>query len=445
MRKNWFNLSILILIILYLSSCNAGSQNGLGNNNKNQTKPKRPNRRATTLYNNTAVSNYKSILWSAIAGKNNLEGLEVTCVPIGAELSIESKDSNNTIILHPTLQTGSSDVKPGNCAGYIIFNYEANVTVLAANVINGQPCTTNNYYASCLINLGLYQSAIINTNLSVGPYQRESSSTQVSSIGEFAFDPFTIPITIGTEGSISISQNPVVILANGHPITTNLIISNTGPSGAKNTIITERFPEYIDVAPSVDYCTFENQLLTCTYGNLDPNGTVTIPIGISAASGYPTSQLITNIQASSDIGNASTKGTINVTGNVVYGEATIDVNEASLGEEINNNISLKTLLQTLDGGPSPGIPARWSVTYTSGLEVISVTPSITSTQILCSNTKNSVSCVAPNFGSGQQGTDANADILLRTTQNGTQTATMTWDSTQGSGNTSASVRVLPEK
>ena len=331
----------------------------------------------------------------------------------------------------------------GYCESVIRFSYEAlwYLSVVSAS-IDGAPCTSTRWFVACPVLLTANASATVSTLLDADPYARGSTEVAVSGIE----NPVYQPLDFQTEGGITVDQAPALVVPGvNRSGTTQLTVRASGPSGARGVQIKEQMPAFISVHSDDPACHFESLpgLLSCAWPHLDPGATIRVPIQISAGAGFPTSQLTTRLEAGADLGQAGAAATIVVSGNLVVGEQSLDAPARVLMDSsLVDKVSLHTLPSDARATLPPGIPARWTVHFSPGLQVQSVTPAEDSRDLVCTYSDDSVSCNAPNYGSEQPGTNANASIRLGAVQTGEQTATLHWDSTQGVGTTSQRVQVL---
>ncbi len=391
--------------------------------------------------------------WLLTAGtRSSVEGT-VQCVPLGQEprgVSLPGSGSASGPASGQASGRMSARVGAvlranalGTCEGSVRFSYEAlwYLSVVSAS-INGVGCTSTQWFVACPVLLAVGESATVSTELDAGPYARGSTEVAVSGVD----NPLYQPIEFQTEGSITVAQAPALVVPGvNRSGTTELSLRASGPSGARDVQLSEQFPAFITASSDDPACRFESLQgrLSCAWAHVDPGATVRVPIQISAGAGYPTSQLSTQLQARCDLGTAGAVASIVVSGSLVAGEQSLDAPPRVIMDSVLvDHVSLHTLPGASRGAPPPGIPARWTVSFSPGLQVQGVTPAEDSRDLVCTYSDDSVSCSAPNYGSDQPGTNANAAIRLSAVQPGRQTATLRWESTQGVGTTSLSVQVF---
>lgn len=373
--------------------------------------------------------------WDLVAGDTAPFTVVVACVP-AAQLRSAAPQPGRLLL-------GADAV--GRCVGQAILRYEAieGLSVTWAD-IDGYPCTTTTWYESCMYGMGVYQRQVITTRLSAGPFVRAQSSVYASGVDV----PAQWPLNVTARGSLSVSQDtPLIVPGVDNSGSALLKIGNAGPSGARDVRVTEVIPPYISVKPESDACTFSSNemLLRCAWATLDPGATISVPLRFSAELGVPTSQLNTRVEAQSDIGGVTEGAILMVSGNaIVVTQSPSPAGQVTMGSVIRDSVSVHTLPKLVPGGvlPPPGIPVVWSLTLSPGLQVESVTPEATSGALRCTYSDASVRCAAPNYGSGQPDTDADAAVKLRVTGVGRLTIDLHWSSDEGNGDTRVQVRSL---
>lgn len=370
--------------------------------------------------------------WVVTAGTRAPVQGTVRCVPVGREAQGPSGQLGAALRADAT----------GYCSGTVRFSYEAlwYLSVLAAD-IDGVACTSAQWFVACPVVLAVGQSATVTTELDAGPYARGTTEVAVGGVEP----PVYQGLEFRTEGGLRVSQPPALVVSGvDRSGATQLRVQVDGPSGARNVQLTEQLPPLLSASTDSPVCSFDSlqTRLSCSWPNIDPGTTVTVPIQISAPTSFPTSQVEAALQASSDLGSAGASASIVVSGSLVVGEQSLNAPaRVVMGSTLLDNVSLHVLPGAAANQPPPGIPARWTVRFSPGLQVQSVTPAQDSLDLACSYGADTVTCSAPHFANGEPEAGANASIQLSAVQTGRQTATLQWASTQGAGSSSVSVQV----
>lgn len=329
----------------------------------------------------------------------------------------------------------------GNCLGLVVFRYfqVEDFAVKSAN-IDGRTCTSAAFYVSCMYDIPPGGSSVVYTQLEVGPYARGDTMAEISGLSQ----PYDQEVLFEAEGRLSVSQTTSFVVPGvDNSGSAQLVVRNSGPSGAKGVQVTEQFPAFVSVATDSADCQFDDQLQTlqCSWPELDPGAQIVLPLQLSAAKGLPPSQLSTKLQAQADVGSASGTAQIVVSGNAVVAlQAISPAGEQPVYSRLTDNVSVTTMPQLASPIPAPGIPVQWTVHFAPGLQVQSVTLGPNSGTTTCSYSQNSVTCSQPNFGSGQPQTEASASITFQVTEDGTLPVTLTWSSDEGSGSSVSQVQ-----
>ncbi len=370
--------------------------------------------------------------WVVTAGTRAPVQGTVRCVPVSAQPQGRSAQPGAAL---------RADAM-GYCSGTVRFSYEAlwYLSVRAAD-IDGVACTFAQWFVACPVLLAVGQSALVTTELDAGPYARGTSEVAVGGVDP----PVYQGLEFRTEGGLTVSQPPALVVSGVERSgATQLRVQVDGPSGARDVQVIEQLPPLLSVSSDSPICHFDSlqSRLACSWPNIDPGTTVSVPIQISAPTSFPTSQVGSRLQASSDLGSASASASIVVSGSLVAGEQSLRAPaRVVMGSILLDNVSLHVLPGAAGAQPPPGIPASWTVSFSPGLQVQGVTPAQDSLDMACSYGADTVTCSAPHFANGEAEAGANASIQLSAVQTGRQTATLKWASTQGAGSSSVSVQV----
>lgn len=369
-----------------------------------------------------------SVPWVLTAGTQADKQATVQCVPAGQAAPALA----GGMLLH----AGRFD----RCIGSVEFSYLAldYLSVLGAD-IDGTACTTNTWYASCPVDLAVWQAATITTALHAGPYARGSTTVFVRGVPGGA----SWNIDFRTAGSLRVSQRPAFVIPSvGRSGVTMLSVVNSGPSGAKDVTVLERLPSPLSASSDDPACSFAeaSRLLRCRWSHLDAGAKLSALIAIGAPDSTPAGQFRTTLQLASDLGTASADASFVVSGDIVAGLQDLPAT-ATTQAEIVDTVSLHTLGGGCAGRAAELTPAHWSVHFPAGLQVLGVALGRDSQKLSCSYSDRSIRCHAPEYGSGLPQTNATASILLKAVQPGTQTVNLRWESPHGLGSTWTSVQV----
>lgn len=373
--------------------------------------------------------------WSVTPGVPVTQNLTMQCVAVPGHAASAGKGNG-----------------PGpaftSCVGDMIFTLLTDWRLQFAGAqVGGQTCNVQPYYVACPVNMPVGQVQSFAISFDPSPYLRNGTQVFVDGSGNFRMVPFTVPIQVQPRAELSVSQDAAAVMpgVKGTGLT-QLRVSNLGPSGISDVKVVETLGRWLSASALGGRCQFSDtdSTLVCTWPNIDPGATVSLPLVIEAANGYPTSKIGAKLQASGDIGGVATaEAPILVTGKPVVGLQGIDKPGAlTVYTTVVDQVSIRTVSTMLGKIPPPGIPVSWTMTVPAGVQVLAVSVKDDSSQMVCSYSAASVKCSAPSFGSGQFGSNANARITLSLQQVGRQPLTLSWQSSQGSGTTVETVNVV---
>lgn len=374
--------------------------------------------------------------WTLVAGQTTQTQAVLECVPAAQALGARATPGRMLL--------GANAV--GGCGGFAIFRYlqRGDLSVVSAD-IDGAACVANTWFVSCPFSLSVGQQQVISTRIQVGPYARGATEVDVSGVD----NPAIWPIDLQAEGTLSVEQGTAYVVPGiDRSGSAQLLVRNSGPSGARDVSVTEQFPPFLSVDTTLaPGCSFDDdrQVLSCRWDQLDPGAALRVPLRLSAQKGVPTSQWNVPLQAQSDLGKATGQALVVASGNAVVGVQSISgPPRIPVYSTVADTVKLSILPRLRGPKPQPGIPARWTLRLPEGLQVQSVTLGPTSGTMGCHYADDTVSCVQPNYGSGQAESDAEARITLRVLRVGRLPISLSWDSTEGSGQTTVTVQSIWE-
>lgn len=380
--------------------------------------------------------------WTVVAGQTTTQKVTFVCVPETSPL-LGANDGHRVFM--PAHRAAARPGLGPVCTGEVIVAYDAlpDLSVISAT-LQGL-CTTTQWYTACPVDLPVNQRATLATELALGPYGRRDAGNAYVTMPE-PEPGFSIPIGVSTAGTVSASQSTAVVIpGTGESVPAVLSVHNSGPSGAIGVSVSEVLPTFISADPS-GACRFDrgSNTVTCAWDRIDPGATLSVPLKLSAQSGYPLAQLQTSLRLNSDLGNTESNATIAVTGQAIVGMQSFNPTPAQQMSTVIDTVSVQLVAGAVRGLPAPGVPVSFQASFPAGLQVQGLSIGPDAAGMHCSATGNVVQCVQPALGSSLPGSDAKVAITLYPTAQGTQTTSLQWSSGAGvQGATSAQLDVHP--
>ncbi len=373
--------------------------------------------------------------WVLTAGTHSPERALVSCVPAAGAAA---RAAAGAAVLPAD--------RAGVCASLVTFSYPSrmDLQVLGAD-IDGMPCHTNAWYVGCPVRLALGQQAVITTELQAGPYARDPAQALVRGVRV----PQTLSIEFRAEGRLRPSQPPAFVVPGVERSGGTWVeVHNAGPSGALRVEFSEKLPPPFLSAVSEDpACRYDapSRWLRCAWPRLDPGATLRAPIRFEARQSIRALQVGAELHVESELGKARSHGWMIISSGAVAGVQGFSPYPPSVYARLIDTVSLRMQPGIGRAGPAAarvGVPAQWQVRFSPGLRVLAVTPSAESSGMSCRGSDHSVTCAAPDFGSGAAEANATASIELEVSGSAASAA-LRWVSSYGEEEVSVDLPISP--
>ena len=374
--------------------------------------------------------------WVLTAGTHAPERALVSCVPAAGGAA---EAAAGAVVLQAD--------RSGVCASLVTFSYPSrmDLQVLGAD-IDGMPCHTNTWYVGCPVRLALGQQAVITTEVQAGPYARDTAQVVVRGVRV----PATLSIEFRAEGRLRPSQPPAFVVPGVERSGGTWVeVHNAGPSGALRVEFSEKLPPpFLSAASEDPACRYDapSRWLRCAWPRLDPGATLRAPIRFEARQSIPALQLGAELHVVSELGQSRSHGWMIISSGAVAGVQGFSPYPPSVYARLLDTVSLRMQPGIGLAGPAAarvGVPAQWQVRYSPGLRVLGVTPSAESSGMSCRCSDHSVTCAAPDFGSGAAEANATASIELDVSGVAAETAVLRWVSSYGEQEVAVDLPISP--
>ncbi|MFN8454391.1 MAG: DUF11 domain-containing protein [Anaerolineae bacterium] len=243
---------------------------------------------------------------------------------------------------------------------------------------------------------------------------------------------------------ISKSGAPDPVIA-GNALTYTLTITNSGPSDATNTVVTDTLPAGVAYVSASGGCSNAGNTVTCTLGSLVRDAVVTRIIRVSIPSSTPASTIQNSVVISSATFDPLTTNNVATSSTTVNIETDLEISKSDFPDPVVAGRTLTYTLAITNHGPSDatGVVVTDTLPIT-GVSLVTATPSQGSG---CSGA-TSITC---NLGSLTSSNRATVTIVMNVspamTSTLTNTATVgsaTTDSTSGNNSDTESTSITPE-
>ena len=371
--------------------------------------------------------------WVLTAGTHSVERALVSCVPAAGGAAEAAAGA----ALLPVDRAGV-------CASLVTFAYPSrmDLQVLRAD-IDGMPCHTDTWYVGCPVRLALGQQAVITTELWAGPYARGSAQAVVRGVRV----PTTLSIEFRAEGRLRPSQPPAFVVPGVERSGGTWVeVRNAGPSGALRVEFSEKLPPPFLTAASEDpACRYDaaSRWLRCAWPRLDAGATLRAPIRFEARQSIPALQVGAELHVESELGEARSHGWMVIGSGAVAGAQDFSPYPPSVYARLVDTVSLRMQPGIGLAAARVGVPAQWQVRFSPGLRVLGVTPSADSSGMSCRCGEHSVTCAAPDFGSGAAESNATASIELDASGAPAATAALRWLTSYGEQEVAVDLPISP--
>jgi uncharacterized repeat protein (TIGR01451 family) len=388
------------------------------------------------------ITNQANVLSLALDADmpDNSASAETTVVP-AADLSLTKTDSPDPLLLGQqltyTLTVQNSGPETATAVS-LTDTLPGDVTFDSATPTQGS-CSESAGTVTCALD-AIADAGSASVEIKVTP-QATGTIINEATVSSEVGDPNTadnsasVQTTVDPVADLSVSKSdsPDPILVE-ELLTYSLSVHNAGPSSAAGVSLTDDLPAGVtfdSAVPSQGTCSEESGVVTCTFGTLADEDTVTVEIKVRPqAAGSISNQADvtsdTHDPASAD-NSASTETTVNRVADLSLTKSD-SPDPAVVNEQVTYTLSIH------NSGPSNATGVSVTDTLPGGVNYESATPS----QGTCSEAAGTVSCA---LGTVTNGSDATVTIRIRPQSAGaiTNEASVTSDATDpSSGNDSAS-------
>ncbi len=218
-----------------------------------------------------------------------------------------------------------------------------------------------------------------------------------------------------SRADLSISKSDAVDPVEvGDDISYTIIVSNNGPDGAQNVVLTDSLPNsvtFLNATSSQGICSSANSVVTCNLGDLASNGTATVSVlAKSTTDGIINNTAsVTSDTHDPDENNNSTseQTTVNATINAdLIISKSDDVDPVEIGDDITYTITIN------NNGPDDAENVVLIDNLPSGVAFLSANPS----QGSCSESSGNIQC---NLGTIANAGNVTVVVVVNSSTNGT--------------------------
>jgi len=240
---------------------------------------------------------------------------------VAADLSVSKTANASSVIAGETLTYTITVTNAGPAAATQIVLTDT--LPAAVSVVTAPPnCVANNGVLICPVgDLAAGQATDFDLVVAVAPDARNSltnavtvSSTEIDPHPANNSDTAVTPVTAEASLSLDKTVQPAVVV--GHaPFTYTLVVTNSGPTAALNTTLTDSWPAGLSLVSAPPNCALAGGAMTCNLGLLLPNQQpITLDIVARSTTVNPTDNVVFTNSAivTSDAGSSNT-ATVNVT------------------------------------------------------------------------------------------------------------------------------------
>jgi uncharacterized repeat protein (TIGR01451 family) len=199
-------------------------------------------------------------------------------------------------------------------------------------------------------------------------------------------------------------SGPVSITLGSGNITYTVLVTNNGPAGATNVVLTDTLPAgvtFVSVSPTGPVCTQAAGVVTCNLGALISGGSATVTIIVTPTTAGTSLNTASVSATEPDPTPANNTATASTT---VNPSADLAVTKTDLPDPVNVNANLTYTITVTNNGPSAAASASLSDALTAGVNFVSLTSAAgwtCTTPAVGAN--GTVSCTNPSVGSGVSG------------------------------------------
>jgi len=350
-----------------------------------------------------------------------------------------------------TITSSCTTSPPGNtCEGEVTFNLiPLNGLEIAKASTNAGPCQLKGgNTATCPVLVKDQEQQPLLIEFKADSKTRGKTQLDISAVGNFIPYSASIPLNVITEGKLIISQvpNPTFTISGAkiQPLTSKLVIINTGPSAALNVKITQQFATGIGAdldKDSTQYCNTNGQL-ECQFESITPEESPkTVSYRVTSNGYIPSGVYNSEINLTSDLNNSEESSLIIIWGKTILGYQVLPdlIMAKNDFQDQVKFMNTQPILSESNNRLTVPVPLTWSLKIPAGIIIKDVVPG--SKVMTCSHTSNEVKCSTPNFGGTVEGS-GDAAITLYTNQAGNYQTDLSWTTgTYGTGETTVTLNV----